>query len=274
MIRHWISLVINLDRSPERFTRISSDLARLGIPFERFPAVEGRSIDPDTSPHFSSAEYQRRHGKRPTPCEIGCYLSHMGALKRFLDSDAKFAMILEDDAILGDALPGVLAGLEQTSGRWNIALLYGNYPGLPQRLERIGRHHELVGFLARETGAVAYAVDRKAAQTYLDRLYPMSLPFDVDFDRAWDFDIKFRGVMPFPVTTGAFPSDIGKIGRKFPWYRRLPTYLARGANELRRYRHYAVNDPIWLNALRYRLSARPKVLVPGKPLAPGRAEIA
>ena len=273
MLRHWACFVINLDRSPDRFQRISSDLTRLGIPFARLAAVEGRAIDPDNAPCFSRAEYERRHGKRPTPCEIGCYLSHMHAMRRFLDSGAEFALILEDDAILADTLPGVLKGLEQLAGEWNISLLYGNYPGLPQKLERIDRHHELMGFLARETGAVAYAVDRKAARTYLDRLYPMSLPFDVDFDRAWDLGIKFRGVMPFPVTTGAFPSDIGRIGRKFPWYRRLPTYLARGINELKRYRHYAVDDPIWLESLRYRLSARPKMLAAPRPLAPP-AEIA
>jgi glycosyl transferase, family 25 len=274
MFRHWTCLVINLERSPDRLARISGELDRLHIPFERFAAVEGRDIDPDATPHFSRANYERRHGKHPTPCEIGCYMSHMGAMQRFLDGDAEFALILEDDAILGDALPGVLMGLEQHVGEWNISLLYGNYPGLPQKLERIGRHHELVGFLARETGAVAYAVDRKAATAYLDMLVPMSLPFDVDFDRAWDFGIKFRGVMPFPVTTGAFPSDIGQIGRKFSWYRRLPTYLARGINELRRYKHYAFDDPIWLEALRYRLSSQPEILAAAraKPFAPGPAE--
>jgi glycosyl transferase, family 25 len=253
---HWISLVINLARSPARLARISSQLERLKLPFERFAAVEGRDIDPDATQAFSRRDYQRRHGKHPTPCEIGCHLSHMGAMRRFLESGAEFALILEDDAILSDALPGVLSGLERLAGEWNIALLYGNYPGAAQTLERVGRNHELVGFLARETGAVAYALDRKAAAIYLDRLFPMSLPFDVDFDRAWDFGIKFRGVKPFPVTTGAFPSDIGHIGRKFPWYRRLPTYAARGMNELRRYKHYAVDDPIWLEAWRYRLAQR------------------
>ena len=257
MFRHWTCLVINLERSPERFARISAQLERLRIPFERFAAIEGRDINPDATPYFSRAAYERRHGKQPTPCEIGCYMSHMGALRRFLDSDAEFALILEDDAILDDALPGVLTGLERLADQWNMALLYGNHPGLPQSLERVDRHHELVGFLARETGAVAYAVDRKGAAAYLENLFPMSLPFDVDFDRAWDFGIKFRGVTPFPVTTGSFPSDIGRIGRKFPWYRRLPTYLARGLNELRRYKHYAVHDPIWLEALRYRQASRP-----------------
>jgi len=256
MLGNWACLVINLERSPERFARISAQLTRLRIPFERFAAIEGRAIDPDAAPCFSRPAYERRHGKEPTPCEIGCYMSHMGAMRRFLESDAEFALILEDDAILSDALPGVLAGLERLSGQWNMSLLYGNYPGLPQK-ERIDRHHELAGFLARETGAVAYAVDRKAASVYLDRLLPMSLPFDVDFDRAWDFGIKFRGVVPFPIATGIFPSDIGQIGRKFPWYRRLPTYLARGLNELRRYKHYAVDDPIWLEALRYRLASQP-----------------
>jgi hypothetical protein len=63
-------------------------------------------------------------------------------------------------------------------------------------------------------------------------------------------------VLPFLVGTGAHPSDIGRVGRKFPWYLRLGTYARRGLNEVRRYRHYAIKDPVWLNSLRYRLARR------------------
>ena len=250
----WRCFVINLDRSTARLTRMTDQLARLGIGFERFAAIDGRGIDPDATAQFCRAGYERRHGKEPSPCEIGCFLSHIAVMRRFLASDAAFALVLEDDAVLAGDLPEVLQGLEGMAGEWNIALLYGNYPGLAQPLARVGRHHRLAGFLARQTGGVAYAIDRRAAQIYLRELLPMTLPFDVDFDRAWDFDIRFRGVVPFPVTTGAFASDIGVTGRKFPWYRRLPTYAARGLCELKRYRHYLLHDPIWLKSWGFRLA--------------------
>ena len=254
----WRCYVINLDRSTARMAHMTRQLDALGIAFQRLSAIDGRGIDPDATPLFSRPHYERRHGKVPTPCEIGCFLSHIAAMRRFLESDAAFCLVLEDDAELNGELVEVLQGLQARSEEWNIALLYGNYPALAQPLARLGSRHELVGYLARQTGGVAYAIDRHAAEIYIDRLLPMSLPFDVDFDRAWDFAIRFRGVRPFPVGTGAYPSDIGVIGRKFPWYRRLRTYAARGMCELKRYRHYLWTDPIWLASWRYRQAAAPR----------------
>lgn len=251
----WKCFVINLDRSPARLAHISAQLGRLGIAFTRFAAIDGRDIDPDATPLFSRPLYQRRHGKTPAPCEIGCFLSHISVMRAFLEGDGQFCLILEDDAILSEELPSVLHGLTRLAEEWNVALLYGNYPGLPQPLARIDQSHELAGYLARQTGAVAYVVDRHAAATYVRELLPMSLPIDVDFDRAWDLNIRFRGVLPFPVRTGAHPSDIGKVGAKFPWHRRIVTYLVRGIGELNRYRHYAFGDPIWLKSLSYSMNA-------------------
>jgi glycosyl transferase family 25 len=247
--------VINLDRSPARLARIGGDLERLGIAFTRFAAIDGRGIDPDATSLFDRRGYERRHGKMPAPCEIGCFLSHIGVMREFLQSDAAFCLILEDDAIVSPELPSVLRGLTRLEGEWNVALLYGNYDGVAMPLARVDRGHALAGFLARQTGAVAYAVDRQAAEIYLRELLPMSLPIDVDFDRAWDFGIRFRGVVPFPVRTGAHPSDIGPVGAKFPWYRRMATYAVRGIGELKRYRHYAFHDPVWWQSWRYRAAA-------------------
>ena len=251
----WRCFVINLDRSTARFAEIRRLLDQLGLPFERFAAIDGENIDPDSADMFDRRGYERRHGKYPSGREIGCFLSHIGVMRKFLRSDAEYCLILEDDAIVDGRLPSVLRGLARLQGEWNVALLYGNYEALAMPLARVDRGHHLAGFLARQTGAVAYAVDRKAAEIYLRELLPMSLPIDVDFDRAWDFGIRFRGVVPFPVRTGAHPSDIGAVGAKFPWFRRLPTYAARGAGELKRYRHYALHDPVWLDSWRYRAAA-------------------
>lgn len=252
----WRCFVINLDRSPHRLAAISAQLSAMRIDFARFSAVDGAAIDPETAPDFHPTLYRKRHGKRPAGREIGCFFSHLGVMRAFLETPAEFCLILEDDAVLDDTMPSVLAHLADAARDWDVAMLYGNYDAMPQPLRQLGRGHELVGFLARQTGAVAYAVNRKAAQTYVEQLLPMSLPIDVDFDRAWDFDIRFRGVLPFPVRTGGHASDIGSVGQKFPWYRRLGTYARRGLNELQRYRHYALTDPVWLRSVQYRLARR------------------
>ena len=133
----WRSYVINLDRSPARLAAIAAQLQALRLPFERFAAVEGRLLDPDRTPFFSRRRYEQRHGKAPTPCEIGCFLSHIGVMRRFLQSDAQFCMILEDDAVLGADLPAALDGLERARRQWDVALLYGNHPGMARTYLRI-----------------------------------------------------------------------------------------------------------------------------------------
>jgi glycosyl transferase family 25 len=181
-------------------------------------------------------------------------MSHIGVMEAFLKSGAERCLVLEDDALIDASLAGVLHELEDAADAWDMTLLYGNHFGAPLRQRPLGMNHHLVGFFFRQTGAVAYAINRKAAEAYLAHLLPMTLPIDVDYDRAWDFSIRFRGVLPFPVRTGKHASEIGKTGRKFVWYRRFATYLNRMNHGARRLLHYAFTDPIWLTALKRRLA--------------------
>lgn len=243
----WCCFVINLRGSPERLRAMSCQLAAEHIDFMRYEAVDGGVIDPDRTPHFDRRRYEARHGKRPSGREIGCFLSHVGVLEAFLASGKDHCLVLEDDAILEPGFSSVLAEIAATNHLWDTVLLYGNHRGAPFTQRHLNGTHRLVGFFLRQTGAVAYVINRKAARAYV-KLLPMSLPYDLEFDRAWDLGIRFRGVLPFPVSTGRHPSDIGVTGHKFAWYRRWQTYGARARNEMRRLLHYGTTDPIWLKA--------------------------
>jgi glycosyl transferase family 25 len=191
-----------------------------------------------------------------TAGEVGCFLSHVGVMKQFLTSRAEFCLVLEDDALVGPDLPLVMNELIAHRTRWDVAFLYGNHSGLPVKTERLGEVGALVGFFGRQTGTVAYIVNRKAATVYANRLLPMRLPIDHSFDRAWRLDIRIRGVAPFPVKTGGFSSDIGRTGRKFVWYRRISTLLTRTRAESNRAFHYLFRDRIWLEAARHRITRK------------------
>jgi glycosyl transferase, family 25 len=94
--------------------------------------------------------------------------------------------------------------------------------------------------LSRCTGASAYLVNRRAAQTYVQGLLPMSLPYDHVFDQGWRFRLKFRLVTPTPCKHDeAIASTIGATSltnrsRKFHWTKRLPAFAYRLSNEWRR----------------------------------------
>jgi glycosyl transferase family 25 len=233
--------VINLDRAPERLARISAQLQALGLPYTRLPAVDARALKPEQSAALDDAAYRRKHGMTPVLGELGCYLSHVEAMRLFLATDAAFAMILEDDVLLHDSLPAVLQGLMSHPGRWDMVKLSAVHSGTPQRVLQLSPGHDLAVMLSRCTGSSAYLVNRRAAQAYLRQpqgLLPMQLPYDHVFDQGWRFGLKVRLVTPTPC---GHDSEIASTivappgaSRKFKWTQRLPTYAYRLGNEARR----------------------------------------
>lgn len=241
--------VINLDRAPQRLARIGARLDELGLPWTRFPAVEGRSLSPQEQAAVMDAqEFGRRHGMTPTAGELGCYLSHVRVLQAFLASGHDLALILEDDVQPRAALPAVLQELAACSDGWDMVKLSAIHSGTPQRVRDLGHGYALGVMLSRCTGSSAYAVHRAAAQRYVERLLPMNLPYDHAFDRGWVYGLKVRRVVPeVCVHDDQVESTIGNPGpcRKFPWHRRLPAFRYRLGTELRRVAHGVAQ---WLRA--------------------------
>jgi glycosyl transferase family 25 len=233
--------VINLDRAPDRLERIRRQLQLLGLPFTRLPAVDARALTPAQRAALDEAGYRRKHGMAPLPGELGCYLSHVEAMRRFLAGGADFALVLEDDVLLHDSLPAVLHGLMQQAGRWDMVKLSAVHSGTPQPVLEVAPGHRLAVMLSRCTGSSAYLLNRRAAQAYLREpggLLPMQLPYDHVFDQGWRFGLKVRLVTPTPCghddqiasTIVAPPGP----SRKFHWTRRLSAFAYRLGNEAQR----------------------------------------
>lgn len=244
-----LALVINLDRDTGRLAGIATQLERLGLAWQRIPAVYGAALSEEECARLvDRAGYGRRHGMFPSRGEIGCYLSHLDAMKVLLASEAEQALILEDDVGLTDALPGVLQALARVPERWDMVKLSGVHSGTPQPVLPLTERHALAVMLSQCTGSSAYLINRRAAQRYLERLLPMRLPYDHAYDRAWVLGLKVRRVDPLvalhdseaPSTIAAVSAVAGQAtapSRKFPWYRKLSTYAWRIVNELRRVAH-------------------------------------
>ena len=232
--------VINLDRAPERLARIASQLQRLGLHYTRLAAVDARALTPEQHGALDEAAYRRKHGMAPMLGELGCYLSHVQAMRLFLAGEEDFALILEDDVLLKDSLPAVLQGLMAHPGRWDLAKLSAVHSGTPVPYLLLAPGYQLAVMLSKCTAASAYLVNRRAATVLVQGLLPMSLPYDHAYDRGWHFGIKVRLVTPTPTqhdemiasTIGATSST--NRSRKFPWTQRLPAYAYRLGNELRR----------------------------------------
>jgi GR25 family glycosyltransferase involved in LPS biosynthesis len=78
--------VINLATRPDRLAAISANLHKLGLTFETQVAVDGETLE-------SASKFLSKG-------EVGCFKSHVNAMRRQVEIGSPFSLILEDDAAL------------------------------------------------------------------------------------------------------------------------------------------------------------------------------
>lgn len=109
--------IINLDSAPDRWSTISESLAKLNIPYNRFPGIDGRKLTSD-----ELAKYTKWFNRTFTLTHsiIGCALSHYFVLpmaRAQLPSytqttpDTTWILVLEDDAVITDNYTADMAKL-------------------------------------------------------------------------------------------------------------------------------------------------------------------
>lgn len=91
-------MVINLDRSPDRLAHVTAEFAKIGISFDRVPAVDALH-----QPEFA----QTSPGLTAT--EVACLMSHKVCWKIIADGDDAFGAIFEDDVLLSEAAGPMLS---------------------------------------------------------------------------------------------------------------------------------------------------------------------
>lgn len=102
--------LINLDRNPKRLAFMRRQLDALDLPYERFPAVCGKTLSPAArAAGFSSVRSFIASKKRMSAAEVGVALSHVGCYRRLLAADAPMALVLEDDVVLEPGFRETLA---------------------------------------------------------------------------------------------------------------------------------------------------------------------
>ncbi len=176
------SYVLNLDRHPDRFERLSAALKAQNIPFERFSAIDGSQIP---ASELDALVAPQGPVPRMTLGARACTASHMQILQKFLQSDADYALILEDDATISSHLAADLQLILQKSdaGILNInrqtpmkssqkRIIVSNRK--PQTVQG----YQLLTLAGVNYGTAGYVIDRPSAQKTLE-LYPYpNIPID------------------------------------------------------------------------------------------------
>ena len=206
--------VINLHRRADRVNDFlhhyqQSDLHDLGLPVTVVPAVDGRQVDvermvtPATWRQIQETERsgQRREHGHMTRGAVGCAMSHLDCLRRFLDSDKHYALLFEDDAVLMFRIGAAIQQtLDTARAPWDVLLL--GYWCVQCTSDTTSAFYGLQG----------YMVTREGARKILDGCSP---PFEMQLDhkiswlgRRGRLRIARAAASLVPQVTGAYGTDI------------------------------------------------------------------
>ncbi|WP_314977626.1 glycosyltransferase family 25 protein [Campylobacter rectus] len=162
--------VISLKSDEARREKLKERFKNYGE-FKLVEATDGRAM--------SAKEYYgyalpglEAYGRLLSPSEVGCSLSHARAYEEFLKSDARLALILEDD-VIGDE-SGIKKAFE-TAAKMDAgsALICGAQDGLEGRFSAFGKKLDEDFWLVSKRSygtiyrAAAYVLDRRAAEKIL-----------------------------------------------------------------------------------------------------------
>lgn len=233
---------INLDRSVDRWQKLSAKANELDLNITRVAAVDGKWTAEDAREATDDLAFRRNTGRLMLAGEYGCYRSHIRALETFLDTGAEVGLIIEDDVELKADL----------SDRAMAA-----FNALPDADVIKFFNHRVVGFKKKATSALGdefgraihgplgssacYGVSRRGARLLVTHLTIMRYPWDAALERGWDHGgnvyTSRRNVAT--IAQGGTTIATRDIYRsvKFPSWKRLGTYLRRLRDDAFRLRY-------------------------------------
>lgn len=189
--------VINLKHSTERYEQIQALVTELGLPYQRIEAVNGRALSPQQVSSVVDKNYVYTMGIHPDLGTIGCSLSHIETWKTFLQSQADYALVLEDDATFTPKqLLKILTKLTEDTSYWDIATLEVGHSGAPVTIKHLASGYHTALYMTKITHSGAYLLSRKSAERLLANALPVGMPIDHYLFQGWKHDLRTVGVEP------------------------------------------------------------------------------
>ncbi len=204
--------LINLDRAKQRLELMEQEFKKQDMPFQKISAVDAEKLDK------YEFKIKNRYDRKLVPGEIGCYLSHIQALKTFLESGNSYALIIEDDAVLCDDFKTILEksllaykDLPEKH-KWDVLKLF-NGKRRHIKITDIYKNYFLAACgTSVPITTIAAVWTRKAAEKFLNKVAnPVSVigrPIDCDLQHPWEFNLRIYNILPSLVSIAPFETQI------------------------------------------------------------------
>jgi glycosyl transferase family 25 len=184
--------VLNLKRSPERWSFISAHLAEHGIHVTRLEAVDGKElIEKEIAAHYDADSNRSEYFWPLKPSEIGCYMSHRLSMQTFVSTPgADYLLLLEDDIEASELFTKHIdnwLSIVNTTDPTSLKLftkrpIQGTTVATVQGV-KIVRPNRV------PLGCVAQLLNKPAAQKLLEFSNPFYRPIDVDYQLWWEHGV-------------------------------------------------------------------------------------
>ncbi len=237
--------VINLDRAPERWAKVSAGLEAEGLTATRFPAIDAAQGQHETVSRYDETATLARRGLPLRPSELGVFASHV-LLWRKVSESGRPAVIMEDDVGVESGFAAVLAIAAEIIDKHRLIRLSALQQGRQPRFVRdLGQGYSLVRHNKGPGGLQAYALSPAGAERLLRDCETWIEPVDDHVDAYWRHGLAALAIMPYRirhddegrsyVQTAAPPRRSA-----LAWLRRK---LQRRLDRLRAYLWLATNPP-------------------------------
>jgi glycosyl transferase, family 25 len=228
--------VLNLDRSPDRWSKMSRQMRHAGLDVERLAAVDGRKLSKEELYKESNllAMYLQPRGV------IGCYLSHKKFWQKVVDEKLDKAIIFEDDVqLVPDFKEKLINNLERFSKEadtnFDVIMLGAIGRVHPEGKDGVGgrffsiyiggkRPLKIINDYRyqprRPAGTHAYMVSYKGAQKLLKLCSKASYHVDLECWRHLDLDLTmFHPMLAYQTFEDTELTDVatdrGKLAEKW-----------------------------------------------------------
>jgi len=191
--------VNTLERLADRRVRMKQILDSYIIPYEFFNGPDGRKLErAEIEEAYDEGKTRKNLGRVMSPSEIGCTMGHRAIYKKMMDENIEKACILEDDVVLDDDFPQILAFLDDFNFK-NTVVKLDNY--LERNTfcsmwvnERISDRVMLRKPVTTQWMTWGYVMDRRAAMSIL-QAWP-KIEFVCDDWKRMGAAVELRCVQP------------------------------------------------------------------------------
>ena len=206
------TFLINLDSSEERLAAASKQLNSAHWKIDRYSAYDGRGKKLEDFSHYDDKTAQKILGRSMLNSELGCYLSHYGCVESFLETDADYLVVLEDDLKItpefGTILEGIIDCLQSLDhSDWYLLNIAAKNKKITKEIARVKGHAVVHAYYFPIRG-LGLVWNRKGAQEFLNLGKNANVPVDIFFQNWLSRNGKGLSVWPALVKPAGLDSDI------------------------------------------------------------------